>query len=345
MTTDDQLEAYRFRYTRKDLILYALSIGMGFADTAEATEDLRFLYERHPQFSAFPTFCLTCMFWSDNNNRDRNDSGRIPPFPPPLMAKEEVLPRKFLKHEIDLSSYPLIHMWQSIVWNRNLPVPTDPDTTVETSINSKMISVQPKSVGTFVTTQSQVTTVDPLTNHKSLLCFLQTTTLVLGISRDAVEGYDSGIAKQTSTPVIENEDPPLFEWTYPTRSNQALLFRIASGDSNRIHVDTSASEMMGSDKKAPLLHGLFSLAVAFRAILKFVPDADQRIRRLEARFAQPALVGDVLSVKIWKSKVSSSQLLFVVVNKETGVTLVDCGCAEIQHDGFAGTAETRISRL
>ena len=152
--------------------------------------------------------------------------------------------------------------------------------------------------------------------------------------------YDSGVEKLTSRPTIPSDTPPLFEWMYATASNQALLYRMASGDSNHIHVDTSASEMMGSDKKVPLLHGLFSLALAFRAILKLVPDADRRIRRLEARFTRPAFVGDVLSVKIWKNKLSSSELLFVVVNKDSGVTLVDCGCAAFRADEESFSAST-----
>jgi len=335
-------EQYAFRYNRKDLILYALSIGMGSRDDDDVKDNLRFLYEGHPRFSSLPTFCLAFTFWSNQRHRDQT-SGRIPRFPPPLMAAEEVIPQRFQRGNVELKARPIIHTWQSIEWQKSLPIGDENGCAIDTFTDLDIILLQPKSIGTFVTSQSKIMYKAASSNQKELLCTMQSTALVLGIAKDIVSAYDSGIAKLTSAPKIPEDTRPLLEWTYHTAPNQALLYRLASGDSNHIHVDTSASEMMGSDKKAPILHGLFTLAVAFRGLLKVVPDADQRIRKLEARFTQPAFVGDALVVKIWKTRNSPIEFVFTVTNKEFGVVVVDNGFAQMS--SIVAKSSINLSRL
>jgi hypothetical protein len=144
-------------------------------------------------------------------------------------------------------------------------------------------------------------------SRKSLLCTMQSTALVLGVPRDNVVAYEydaAGVPTSTSTslssnPRISTDRSPLFEWTYMTVPTQALLYRLASGDSNSIHVDTSVADMLGSEKpSAPLLHGLCTLGIVCRAFLQLVPFANETIRNLQGKFTQPAFVGDVLCVRI-----------------------------------------------
>lgn len=343
---------FLFSYTTKDLILYALSLGFG-SDEKSSEEDLRFLYERHPVFSALPVFLLTFTFWSKKVDDGENDgpknhmsrtafSSRLPSFPPPLLASADVIPSQLMRDKtIDLSQYPLIHVWQSIVWDRSLPLPSSQnDGYVETTMSSKPILVQPKSMGTFVTAESKVALVSDGTS----LCTMQMAMLCLNLPLDAVDPFDAGVTKLTTRPVIPDDDeefPPLLEWTFATGPNQALLYRIASGDTNKIHVDTSAAEQMKSPTKAPLLHGLFTLGVAFRALQRVVPDADTQIASLEARFSQPAFVGDVLKVRIWKNPENVKQMLFVVENPDTGATVINAGCAAFRSDISYSTTRLR----
>ena len=348
---DRRSEPYGFGYTRKDLILYALAIGMGSED-GSVDDDLRFLYEHHAEFSSLPVFCLTLTFWANQVVENNNPtSARIPIFPPPLMTRDQLIPKELLlsHDDVDLSQYPVIHTWQSIVWETNLPIPSqNEDDFIRTFINLQTIAVQPKSVGAFVTTESQVTALDPVTKQHTLICTLQSTALVYGISKDIVSSYNT--ESIPSTPFTKNsqwhqDTPPILEWTYPTLPNSALLYRIASGDSNHIHVDHSVSEQMGSPTKAPLLHGLLSLAIAFRGILKVVPDADCRIRRLEAQFSQPAFVGDVLLVRIWRGS-EQDQFWFQISNSTMGAVLVDGGYAELGEPRPSRTTTTTTrSRL
>lgn len=332
---------FGFSYTRKDLILYAISLGFGSDDPQK---ELNFLHEDNPDFASLPIFCLVLTFWSNRMEHSRpRKCGTIPSFPPPLMASEDIIPRRFLSDmSTDPSSFPIIHTWQSITWKRKLPVPCDNHAEVDTQIDLETILIEPKSVGAFVTSQSTVTT-HHVGDDSSILCTLQSTALVLGIPKDQVQPFNSGVARQTFNPVIPDTEPNL-EWTYSPPSNQAFLYRIASGDSNSIHVDTSVAEQMGSDVQAPLLHGLFTLGVAFRGILQICPDAHERIQALEARFTQPAFVGVSLRVRMWRR--DHHLIMFQVVNDESGVVLVDCGCATLpKADTFCGRPAAVLSKL
>lgn len=358
---------YEVSYNAKDLILYALSLGM--KSNKDDIDELKFVYENDLHFRAFPTFCLALTFFADRQS-SKNGTQGIPSFPPPLMVEEQIIPRKFLRDStIDVFKFPVIHTWQSVCWHSRFPVPEAPEAAsarhsnqVKIWIDLKTISVQPKSIGTFVTTTSKVTTTS---NHHMAdqdLCTMQATTLILGIPPDRVLSFDAGIPRRSCEPEIPKHVAPIFQWSYQTTESQALLYRLASGDSNRIHVDTSASEMLSLEKKAPLLHGLFTLALALRAIVKLTGDSDIVPRRLEGKFSRPAFVGDNLCVKVWNAIGSRDRatltdrspvdgmrsrqaiakgFFFVVVNKDTQTTLVDCGYAEIE----ATSAKKTASRL
>jgi acyl dehydratase len=385
------MEEFGVAYTIKDLILYALAIGFGSSnnDNKEgaavlAEEELRFLYERHPSFVAVPTFCLSLAFWAGRGAYARTIG--LPPFPPATMA--EILPRRLVKGDLDISSFPLIHTWQSVVWHQSLPVPNEEsrgrsdarrDSVIRTKLGLRTIAVQPKSIGTFVTTETIVTLIadDVPTgnaptksqNQTMLLCTMQSTALILGAPRDQIMLYNDELSPLlTSRPKIPDSRPPLLEWTIPISSDQALLYRLASGDTNHIHVDDSTSQMLGSAKKAPLLHGLCTLGIAYRALSTVInTKKGETVRKLEAKFTQPVFVGDVMCVKIWKSEHnhrdfipfnsasgkesfhSTRHYVFVVCNQETGATVIDCGSAEIGStpitEGAPGLFPTNVSKL
>ncbi|CAN0089461.1 unnamed protein product, partial [Ectocarpus sp. 13 AM-2016] len=79
---------------------------------------------------------------------------------------------------------------------------------------------------------------------------------------------------------------------------QALWYRL-SGDYNAIHVDPGAAKEAGLER--PILHGLCSLGVAAREILRhFCPeDLSSGLVSLYCRFSKAVLPGDVLEVKMW----------------------------------------------
>jgi acyl dehydratase len=85
--------------------------------------------------------------------------------------------------------------------------------------------------------------------------------------------------------------------TYPTRTDQALLYRL-SGDRNPLHADPGFAERAGFPR--PILHGLCTYGFTGRALLHTLCSSDPaRFRSMEGRFSKPVFPGDDLVVKIW----------------------------------------------
>lgn len=84
-----------------------------------------------------------------------------------------------------------------------------------------------------------------------------------------------------------------------TRRDQALLYRLASGDMNPLHADPDVARAAGFDR--PILHGLATYGVAGRALLRaLVANDPARIRRLDARFSAPVFPGETIETSIWR---------------------------------------------
>ena len=306
---------YRAPYTSKDLILYALSVGY-----ENDEEEVKFLFEKHASFEAVPTFAFVLSFCASKSKAQRPG---IQPFPPPMMSTGGVVPKEFIVDGVSPQNMPLIHVWQKIEWHRPLPVPypngsTAYESPVHTVLNSRVLAVQPKSVGTFVTTETGVSLAG---GSQAQLCTLQASTLVLGMPAKNVRPYSSPgkqVSKKASIPL---ERKPVFVWNYQTTPTQALLYRL-TGDSNDIHADPTLTSDLLVNSTRPLLHGLCTLAIAVRGILKFLrsEQSNVRLKTLEARFTKPVLVGDALILSIWEERPHSGVLLFRVKN-DLGVVL------------------------
>jgi acyl dehydratase len=95
------------------------------------------------------------------------------------------------------------------------------------------------------------------------------------------------------------DGPAVFEKTYETGTDQALIYRL-SGDLNPLHVDPDLAKKVGFE--APILHGLCTYGVATRALLESVCDNDPgRLTSFTARFSQVVYPGDALSVRVLPS--------------------------------------------
>jgi acyl dehydratase len=320
-------------YNQRDLILYALSLGFG----SHETEELKYLYEKHPHFVSVPTFCVVLDFWATKRGKGDGTSYTIPPFPTDSMSSTGTIPVECFLGE-DASQFPLIHISQSLMWHCSLPVPSTTTSNIRTRLEKRVLSVTPKSIGTFVT--SETTIAEDASDTP--LCTLQSTFLVLGMPKDAVIPMNiSDIAPETAKVAIPKHQAPDFEWTYVTAPTQALFYRLASGDSNKIHVtgDEAMASALGlpvKDAKKPILHGLCTLGIAARAILLYTDEGNKQVTfsQLHCQFSKPVLAGDALRVKIWDASknamdISTRQLTFVVVDKNTGEVVVDKGCARL----------------
>jgi len=107
-------------------------------------------------------------------------------------------------------------------------------------------------------------------------------------------GGDRGPSSNVAAP----EKEPDHVVVYPTRTDQALLYRL-SGDHNPLHSDPKFAAMAGFDR--PILHGLCSFGFTGRALLHSLCGSDpDRFVSMAARFSKPVMPGDELTVSIWE---------------------------------------------
>lgn len=340
LVESEYTEEFAVAYGARDAILYALSIGFG-SDSNTYQNDLRYLYDEHEEFNVFPTQCLSFIFWARANGTSAGGlPSRIPTFPPPLMQAMEVLPKRFLRKIVPIDGLPIIHTSQAVVWNRDLPIPLL-EKPVRVVMRGKTTSVVPKSIGTFVTTE---TSVHENSVHSPRMCTVQSTVLVLGFPSDCVIPFldQSPASIPNITSLLNNSNISktlLFEAEHKIPSDATILYRLASGDSNSMHIiKDSAPLLTMSDRQRqssatrtpslPLLHGLCTLGIATRMIQQYVSQnqkMDVAIRHLQGKFTNPVFVGDWITVRAWKVAQPDEHYLFEVQNSCSKQILLDNG--------------------
>ncbi|GAX18110.1 hypothetical protein FisN_25Hh091 [Fistulifera solaris] len=300
-------KVFTVTYSAKDVILFALAVGFG-ADEECYDRHLRYLHEEHEEFEVVPLWGLALPFWAHQNGA----RPLLPPFPPPLMSHMGLIPQSHLREqEVDLQDYPVLHTFQSIEWHSPFP-PASKDSSITLNLHPSFKSIQPKSIGTFVTTESIVV------HQTTPICSIQSTALILGlppdyvISHSAPQRFSNSWKSMTRT---SEKGAVWMEKTQKINSNVALLYRIASGDTNHIHVLPGVTEK-------PLLHGLCTLAMAATFILQQIPDGTPKT--LEGHFTKPVLVNDTIHIKVWKQR-ETLEFDFVVYNQTKGEVCLDHG--------------------
>lgn len=84
----------------------------------------------------------------------------------------------------------------------------------------------------------------------------------------------------------------------PTLPQQALLYRMASGDKNPLHVDPGFASFAGFER--PILHGLCTYGVVLKAVVDSALDGKpENVASWEARFTGHVFPGETLVTKVW----------------------------------------------
>ena len=103
----------------------------------------------------------------------------------------------------------------------------------------------------------------------------------------------------TAPPWQLPQRPPDAGASYPTRPDQALLYRL-SGDRNPLHSDPWFARSAGLEQ--PILHGLCTYGFAGRALLHGVCGADpDRFGTMSARFTSMVVPGETLDIAVWRT--------------------------------------------
>ena len=117
-------------------------------------------------------------------------------------------------------------------------------------------------------------------------------------------GGDRGPSSRLDSPPERPTDATIRE---KTTANQALLYRLTSGDRNPLHVDTRFAALLGFPQ--PILHGLCTYGYAARAILKtFAGNKPERFKSIKARFSSHIFPGETIATEMWQE--SDTRVLF-----------------------------------
>jgi len=103
-----------------------------------------------------------------------------------------------------------------------------------------------------------------------------------------------------------------------TLPQQALLYRMASGDKNPLHADPGFAAFAGFER--PILHGLCTYGIVCKAAVESALDGDpSRMRRYAARFTGHVFPGETLVTSIWAEL---DQHILSATTKERGSTVL-----------------------
>ncbi len=112
------------------------------------------------------------------------------------------------------------------------------------------------------------------------------------------EGGFGGESGPTASSLPPDRDPDHVVES-PTLPQQALLYRMASGDKNPLHADPGFAALAGFDK--PILHGLCTYGIVSKAVVDTALDGDPtRVGTYTARFTGHVFPGETLVTRIWE---------------------------------------------
>lgn len=264
------------KWTDRETLLYALSIGAGSADPAA---ELQFTTENSAgiEQQVIPTFaCLLALARS---------------------------PRTLG----DFDAANLVHAEESVVFHS--PVAPSGEAVGVTTLRN----VYDKGKSALLVEENVA--LDAATGQP-----LVTTTSKFMVFGEGGFGGDRGPATESWN--APDRDPD-FEVAYTTRRDQPLLYRL-TGDRNPMHSDPSVAVRAGYVR--PIMHGMCTYGFVCRALVQTVADGDASLlKAMSARFSKPAVPGDTLIIRIWRS---GSEALFRVFNP-SGEVILDRGTAQL----------------
>ena len=208
----------------------------------------------------------------------------------------------------------VLHASQSLILHAPIPV--------EGEVRSELVieKIVDKGAGKGALLQTRREIAD--TGSKQLLATVRQVSFLSG------DGGCGGISEPIAEPHPMPETEPDADLSMPTRSEQALIYRL-SGDYNPLHADPEAAKE--ANLPAPILHGLCTYGLAGRALVRILCGNDaRRLTRLDCRFTAPVFPGETVRVAVWRE--ASGKAAFQARVENRGVAVLGHGYAEFEEN-------------
>jgi len=202
---------------------------------------------------------------------------------------------------IDIELTRVLHGDQSLTIHGPIP------TSGTVSQNGRVIDVFDKGRGALIVLE--------------VVSVLETTGETLFTNRSGIYVRGEGGFGGASGPSAGNALPDRAPDTVvesPVLPQQALLYRMSSGDKNPLHADPAFAAMAGFDR--PILHGLCTYGVVLKAVTETVLGGEpERVGSYKARFTGHVFPGETLVTRVWEE---SGVYLVETETKDRGKTVL-----------------------
>lgn len=185
--------------------------------------------------------------------------------------------------ELALDWMKVLHAEQGFTLHRPLP----PQGCVQGKFAVKSVEDKGKDRGAILTLEKMLSDRDT----GELLCTVTTAIFLRG------DGGQGGFGKAQVVPGAFAAGTPDCVVDIPTLPQAALIYRL-SGDVNPLHIDPAVARRAGFDR--PILHGLATMGIATRALLRAVCEQDPaRLLDMFVRFTSPVYPGETIRTEIY----------------------------------------------
>jgi len=283
---DQRTAARTFTYGDKDVMLYALGIGLGGDPMDE--KELPFVYERG--LKVVPTAATVL---AAGGGGSRPVAGAADPTLPPGHRPSQI---NFLM---------MVHGEQKVELHK--PLPTSGTFTAE----GRTVGAWDKGEGKGAVVVNETTWTDEKGEKAA--------TLTGSMFARGDGGFGGPTEGQPEPHQVPSRAADL-SVDISTRPDQALLYRL-NGDRNPLHADPEFASRAGFPR--PILHGLCTYGVTCRAVLQHILDYDaDQILSHQVRFSSPVFPGETITVDLWKD---GKQISFEARVQSRNVTVIRNG--------------------
>jgi len=259
---DQRTAARTFTYGDKDVMLYALGIGLGADPLNE--DELPFVYEKG--LKVVPTAATVLA----------SAMGR------PARGSDQVEQKPGHRQSV-INFLMVVHGEQKVELHKPLPA-------------SGTFTAEGRTIGAYDKGKDKgavIVNETVWTDEKG-----EKVATLTGSTFARGDGGFGGPSEGAPEPHQIPDRKPDLSVDFATRPDQALIYRL-NGDRNPLHSDPDVAKRAGFPR--PILHGLCTYGLTCRAVLQAITGYDpDQIASHQVRFSAPVFPGDAVTIDLWK---------------------------------------------